>query len=70
MCVCVCVCKFPHRSGYVTASMGKEAAMACTVAVESAIGNHYNSQLRELGDMGINDPELRQVDFAVQKHCD
>jgi len=49
-----------YALGYVTASMGKEAAMACTVAVESAIGNHYNSQLRELGDMGINDPELRQ----------
>lgn len=25
-----------------TALLGKEAAMACTVAVESVIGEHYN----------------------------
>merc|ERR1712133_206029 len=31
-----------------TALLGKEAAMACTVAVETSIGEHYNSQLREL----------------------
>ncbi len=31
-----------------TALMGKEAAMACTVAVEDVISEHYNSQLREL----------------------
>jgi ubiquinone biosynthesis monooxygenase Coq7 len=31
-----------------TALMGKEAAMACTEAVETVIGNHYNDQLREL----------------------
>lgn len=28
--------------------MGKEAAMACTVAVETVIGGHYNQQLRVL----------------------
>lgn len=28
--------------------MGKEAAMACTEAVETAIGGHYNDQVREL----------------------
>jgi len=31
-----------------TALMGHEAAMACTIAVEEVIGEHYNSQLRTL----------------------
>lgn len=31
-----------------TALMGREAAMACTEAVETVIGNHYDDQLREL----------------------
>lgn len=31
-----------------TALRGKEAAMACTEAVETVIGGHYNSQLRYL----------------------
>jgi len=34
--------------GFVTALMGKEAAMACTVAVEDAISSHYSDQLRQL----------------------
>lgn len=34
--------------GVSTALMGKEAAMACTEAVETVIGGHYNSQLRWL----------------------
>ncbi|ODV59119.1 putative monooxygenase CAT5 [Ascoidea rubescens DSM 1968] len=34
--------------GYVTGSISKEAAMACTVAVETVIGGHYNDQLRTL----------------------
>jgi len=35
--------------GAVTALMGKEAAMACTVAVESVIDEHYASQEAVLG---------------------
>ena len=31
-----------------TALLGKEAAMACTVAVEASITEHYNDQIREL----------------------
>ncbi|KAL7418555.1 ubiquinone biosynthesis monooxygenase Coq7 [Cryptotrichosporon argae] len=31
-----------------TALMGKEAAMACTEAVETVIGEHYDDQLRDL----------------------
>lgn len=34
--------------GYVTGKIGKEAAMACTVAVESVISGHYQSQLDAL----------------------
>lgn len=34
--------------GVATALLSKEAAMACTVAVETVIGTHYNQQLRVL----------------------
>lgn len=34
--------------GWSTGVMGREAAMACTEAVETEIGNHYNEQIREL----------------------
>lgn len=34
--------------GWTTAIMGREAAMACTEAVETEIGQHYNAQVREL----------------------
>ena len=34
--------------GWSTGLMGREAAMACTEAVETEIGEHYNSQVREL----------------------
>ena len=34
--------------GWGTGVMGREAAMACTEAVETEIGEHYNSQVREL----------------------
>ncbi|XP_060585363.1 5-demethoxyubiquinone hydroxylase, mitochondrial-like [Ruditapes philippinarum] len=37
-----------------SALLGKEGAMACTVAVESVIGQHYNDQIRELME---DDPE-------------
>lgn len=36
--------------GAATAAMGKEAAMACTVAVESVIDEHYQEQEAALGD--------------------
>ncbi|ROW09998.1 hypothetical protein VPNG_06500 [Cytospora leucostoma] len=34
--------------GWSTALLGQEAAMACTEAVETEIGDHYNSQIRTL----------------------
>jgi ubiquinone biosynthesis monooxygenase Coq7 len=44
--------------------MGVKAAMACTEAVETVIGNHYNDQLRELMDVedgGEDVEELKRV---------
>nr|XP_023680942.1 5-demethoxyubiquinone hydroxylase, mitochondrial isoform X2 [Paramormyrops kingsleyae] len=40
--------------GASTALLGKEGAMACTVAVEESISEHYNSQIRALMEA---DPE-------------
>jgi ubiquinone biosynthesis monooxygenase Coq7 len=37
--------------GWSTAVMGREAAMACTEAVETEIGGHYNGQIRRLIEM-------------------
>jgi ubiquinone biosynthesis monooxygenase Coq7 len=37
--------------GAITAKMGEKAAMACTVAVESVITEHYQQQLDALHDM-------------------
>ncbi|KAF8852168.1 COQ7-domain-containing protein [Acephala macrosclerotiorum] len=37
--------------GWGTAIMGREAAMACTEAVETEIGTHYNDQVKWLLDM-------------------
>nr|KAF6366004.1 coenzyme Q7, hydroxylase [Pipistrellus kuhlii] len=37
-----------------TALLGREGAMACTVAVEESIAHHYNNQIRTLMD---EDPE-------------
>lgn len=43
-----------HVAGFMlgagTALLGKEAAMACTVAVEEVIDEHYQQQLEELDD--------------------
>ena len=41
-----------------TAMMGEKAAMACTVAVESVIIEHYNDQLRQLMDQPNPDKEI------------
>jgi len=44
--------------GAATALMGEKAAMACTVAVEEAIDEHYAAQAAELGD---DEAELRDT---------
>ena len=43
--------------GAVTAAMGPKAAMACTIAVEEVIGEHYRRQAEDLED--DDEPELR-----------
>jgi ubiquinone biosynthesis monooxygenase Coq7 len=40
--------------GWGTAIMGREAAMACTEAVETEIGTHYNEQVATLLQMKEN----------------
>ncbi|MDD9899444.1 MAG: demethoxyubiquinone hydroxylase family protein [Alphaproteobacteria bacterium] len=56
-----------HAAGYalgaVTARMGKEAAMACTVAVESVISEHYQQQL----DVLKNLPEEKALRQKIRK---
>jgi 3-demethoxyubiquinol 3-hydroxylase len=44
--------------GAATAAIGPEAAMACTVAVETEIDRHYAQQLDQLGD---SDAELSSM---------
>jgi ubiquinone biosynthesis monooxygenase Coq7 len=53
--------------GAATALLGKEAAMACTVAVETSISKHYNDQIRQLLERGYDDKELAMV---LKKHRD
>lgn len=46
-----------------TALLGKEGAMACTVAVEESIAHHYNNQIRTL----MEDPEKYEELLQVLK---
>ena len=53
-----------YAVGFGSALLGKETAMALTVAVEEVIGEHYNDQLRQLIEHGYSekeDMELREV---------
>lgn len=45
-----------YMLGAGTALLGREAAMACTVAVEEVIAQHYDDQLRELIAMEKREP--------------
>jgi len=71
--------------GVGTALLGKEAAMACTVAVETVIGGHYNDQLRVLmnkfdidakdlatGELvtGVESEELSQLKKTISEFRD
>jgi ubiquinone biosynthesis monooxygenase Coq7 len=51
-----------HAAGYLlgatTALLGERAAMACTVAVEEVIDEHYRDQAERLGE---SEPALRQT---------
>lgn len=55
--------------GASTALLSKEAAMACTVAVETVIGGHYNQQLRVLTNqfnIPIYDKETGELLSALE----
>lgn len=53
---------FGFALGAGTALMGKKAAMACTVAVETVIVEHYNDQLRTLMENSDNvDKEILET---------
>src|ERR1700761_1083099 len=57
-----------HMAGFAlgaaTALMGKEAAMACTVAVEDVIGEQYAEQAAQLGD---GESDLRDTIVGFRK---
>ena len=59
-----------HVAGYAlgaaTALLGERAAMACTVAVEEVIDEHYRDQVERLGD---SEAELRRslAEFRTQE---
>lgn len=48
-----------------SALLGKKGAMACTVAVEESISEHYNNQIRTLIE---EDPEKYQELLQVFNH--
>ena len=56
-----------HLAGYAlgvgTALLGAEAAMACTVAVEEVIDDHYQDQAERLGEA---DPALKETILAFR----
>ena len=43
-----------HELGFGTVLMGKKAAMLCTASVEEVIEDHYESQIKKLGNDEIN----------------
>jgi ubiquinone biosynthesis monooxygenase Coq7 len=47
-----------YALGTATALLGERAAMACTVAVEEVIDEHYRAQAEKLGE---DDPALRET---------
>ena len=64
-----------YALGASTALMGEKAAMACTVAVEKVIGEHYKEQLDLLGDdhkdlkktiSKFRDDELEHHDIGIE----
>ncbi|RUS33846.1 ubiquinone biosynthesis protein Coq7 [Jimgerdemannia flammicorona] len=52
-----------------TALMGKEAAMACTEAVETVISDHYEDQLRELVKLTPSE-DIKELSEVVSQFRD
>ena len=74
---------FWHVAGYAlgaaTALMGKRTAMACTVAVETVISEHYQQQIEQLGDAEpqlkksiamFRDEELEHHDIGIDQEAE
>jgi len=72
-----------HAAGFAlgaaTALMGPRAAMACTVAVEEAIDEHYRAQLDTLGDdeadlrrsiAKFREEELEHRDIGLEREAE
>ncbi|KAI8894317.1 ubiquinone biosynthesis protein COQ7 [Globomyces pollinis-pini] len=57
-----------YTLGVTTAMLGPQAAMACTEAVETVIGNHYNDQIRELAK--LDHPEIERLIKVLQEFRD
>jgi len=53
-----------------TALLGEKAAMACTVAVESSITDHYNAQIRELMKSTENFEDNKELLEYIKKFRD
>ena len=68
--------KLGYALGFITASISKDAAMACTIAVEEVIGKHYEKQAEELTEkkhsklrsklLKFRDDELEHKDIATE----
>ncbi|MEM7444615.1 MAG: demethoxyubiquinone hydroxylase family protein [Pseudomonadota bacterium] len=72
-----------HFAGFAvgagTALLGEKAAMACTVAVEEVIGEHYANQAEQLGDdekdlkatiEKFREEELEHRDIGLEKEAE
>jgi len=56
--------------GAVTALLGKEAAMACTEAVETVIGEHYDDQLKEIDLLPSSHPSVPLLKEVIREFRD
>lgn len=57
-----------YALGAFTATLGKDAAMACTEAVETVISDHYNDQLRMLHEEKYSD--FKELRAQIKKNRD
>jgi ubiquinone biosynthesis monooxygenase Coq7 len=56
--------------GAATAMMGREAAMACTEALETVIGEHYDEQLQEMESLPETHPSVPLLKDIVREFRD
>ncbi|KAI6028303.1 COQ7 protein [Pisolithus orientalis] len=56
--------------GVATALLGKEAAMACTEAVETVIGEHYDDQLKDLDSLSSSHPSMTLLSDVIREFRD